>query len=142
MAVKRKLAVKTLAEKCKALKDLEKGTSNKEVDEFWFWLFLDFKTFTISNFHITYIRYLEHSLSRTFAMSNFFVGPVRVRDNERRLYTFFAERNNKLSNKLGKFYISLKVLGQKCDVEIYILNSLYQIDLKELEIVGMRITLN
>ena len=28
--------------------------------------FLDFKTFTISNFHMTYIRYREHSLSRTF----------------------------------------------------------------------------
>ena len=33
MAAKRKLAVKTLAEKCKALKDLEKGISNKDVAE-------------------------------------------------------------------------------------------------------------
>ena len=45
-----------------------------------------FVTFTISNFYTTYIRYLEHSLSRTFAISNFFAGPLRVRDNERRLY--------------------------------------------------------
>ena len=33
MAVKRKLAVKTLAEKCQALRDLENGTSNKNVAE-------------------------------------------------------------------------------------------------------------
>ena len=33
MAVKRKLAVKTLAEKCQALKELENGTSNKEIAE-------------------------------------------------------------------------------------------------------------
>ena len=31
MAVKRKLAVKTLAEKCQALRDLENGISNKNV---------------------------------------------------------------------------------------------------------------
>ena len=33
MAVKRKLAVKTLAEKCQALRDLENGISNKNVAE-------------------------------------------------------------------------------------------------------------
>ena len=33
MAVKRKLAVKTLAEKCQALTDLENGISNKNVAE-------------------------------------------------------------------------------------------------------------
>ena len=33
MPPKRKLVVKTLAEKCKALKDLEKGMSSKEVAE-------------------------------------------------------------------------------------------------------------
>ena len=33
MAVKRKVAVKTLAEKCKALTDLENGISNKNVAE-------------------------------------------------------------------------------------------------------------
>ena len=33
MAVKRKLAVKTLAEKCRALRDLENGISNKNVAE-------------------------------------------------------------------------------------------------------------
>ena len=33
MAVKRKLAVKTLAEKCQALRDLENGISNKNVTE-------------------------------------------------------------------------------------------------------------
>ena len=36
MAVKRKLAVKTLAEKCQALRDLENGISNKNVAEkYW-----------------------------------------------------------------------------------------------------------
>ena len=33
MAVKRKLAVKTLAEKCQALRDLENGISSKNVAE-------------------------------------------------------------------------------------------------------------
>ena len=33
MAIKRKLAVKTLAEKCQALRDLENGISNKNVAE-------------------------------------------------------------------------------------------------------------
>ena len=33
MAVKRKLAVKSLAEKCQALSDLENGISNKIVEE-------------------------------------------------------------------------------------------------------------
>ena len=33
MAVKRKLAAKTLAEKCQALRDLENGISNKTVAE-------------------------------------------------------------------------------------------------------------
>ena len=33
MAVKRKLAVKTLAEKCQTLRDLENGISNKDVAE-------------------------------------------------------------------------------------------------------------
>ena len=33
MAVKRKLAVKTLAEKCQALRDLKNGISNKNVAE-------------------------------------------------------------------------------------------------------------
>ena len=33
MAVKRKLAVKTLAEKCQTMKDLENGISNKNVAE-------------------------------------------------------------------------------------------------------------
>ena len=56
--------------------------------KFDFVFFLDFKIFTISNFHITCICYLEYPLSRTFAMSNYFVGPVRVRDNERRLYKY------------------------------------------------------
>ena len=33
MAVKRKFAVKTLAEKCQALRDLQNGISNKNVEE-------------------------------------------------------------------------------------------------------------
>ena len=46
---------------------------------------LNFKTFAISNFYTTGIRYLEHLLSRTFAISNFLAGPFKVQDNERRL---------------------------------------------------------
>ena len=49
-----------------------------------FWL--NCKTFAISNFCNTGILYLEHLLSRTFAIPNFFAGTFKVRDNERRLY--------------------------------------------------------
>ena len=51
----------------------------------WFFC-LNFKTFAISNFCNTGILYLEHLLSRTFAISNFFADSFKVRDNERRLY--------------------------------------------------------
>ena len=47
---------------------------------------LNFKTFAISNFCTAGIRYLEHLLSRTFAILNFLAGPFKVQDNERRLY--------------------------------------------------------
>ena len=40
-------------------------------------------------------HYLDYSLSRTFAVSNFFAGLLRVRDNERRLYTFTKEKTSK-----------------------------------------------
>ena len=48
----------------------------------------------------TCIRYLENSLSQTFAISNFFAGPLRVRDNVRRL---------RMISKFAKFIFAIRL---------------------------------
>ena len=83
MPPKGKLALKTLVEECKALKDLDHGMSNKEVAESRLSEKIS-KSRYVELFK-TSARYLEYPLSRAFAMSNFSVGPLGVRDNERRL---------------------------------------------------------
>ena len=53
------------------------------------WLFCKFSKSRYLELFKTFARYLEHPLSRTLAISNFSVGPLGVRDNERRLYIIF-----------------------------------------------------
>ena len=99
--VKRKLSVINLIDKCNALRDIEKGISNKDVAVKY-----GVPKNTISTWvknKEKYFRALESSkpgssknlkfpnipLCRTFAMSNFFGGPLRVRDSECRLYVYY-----------------------------------------------------
>ena len=110
--VKRKLSVKTLIDKCNSLRDIEKGISNKDVvvkygvpkntTSTWvknkekYFRALESSSSKKMNCHLNgpgsskNLKFPNIPLCRTFAISNFFGGPVRVRDSECRLYLLFT----------------------------------------------------
>ena len=76
-AVKRKLNNVSLIQKCKIIRHIEKGMTNKAASE---------KFGIPKNAISTWMKNKNFSVSRTFSISNKFSGPLRVRDRESPLY--------------------------------------------------------